>query len=88
MNFNKCSRCGCFFMSDNSVCPNCEAKDKYEMSELKTFLEENTSQINIDNLSASTGISVKNLNRFLSQEQFADFNEQIQKNNTNIGIQL
>ncbi len=88
MNFNKCSRCGCFFMSDNNVCPNCQPKDQYEMSQLKNFLEENTNEINMDTLSASTGISVKNLNRFLAQEQFADFNEQIQGDNGNISIQL
>ena len=88
MNFNKCCRCGCFFMSDNSVCPNCQQKDQYEMSQLKNFLEENTNQINIDNLSASTGISVRNLNRFLAQEQFADFSTQILQNNTNVQIKL
>ncbi len=88
MNFNKCSRCGCFFMSDSSVCPNCQTKDMYEMGQLKDFLEENTSKINIDSLSASTGISVKNLNRFLSQEQFSEFSGQIQKDDGNIGIQL
>lgn len=88
MNFNKCCRCGCFFMSDNNVCPNCQPKDQYEMNQLKNFLEENTSQINIDNLSSSTGISVKNLNRFLAQEQFSDFTQQVQGNNGNIGIQL
>ncbi len=77
MNLNKCSRCGCFFMTDNSVCPNCQAKDQFEMSQLQNFLEENTNQINIDSLSVSTGISVKNLNRFLSQDQFSDFTSQI-----------
>ena len=75
-------------MSDNSVCPNCQQKDQYEMSQLKNFLEENTNQINIDNLSASTGISVRNLNRFLAQEQFADFSTQILQNNTNVQIKL
>lgn len=88
MNFNKCCRCGCFFMSDNSVCPNCQSKDQYEMNQLKNFFEENKNQISIDNLSSSTGISVKNLNRFLSQEQFSDFIQQFQGNNGNIGIQL
>lgn len=88
MNFNKCCRCGCFFVSNNSVCPNCEKKDQYEMNQLKNFLEENTNQINIDNLSISTGISVKNLNRFLTQEQFSDFTQLVQENNGNIGIQL
>lgn len=85
MNFNKCCRCGCFFMSDNNVCPNCQPKDQYEMNQLKNFLEENTSQINIDNLSSYTGISVKNLNRFLAQEQFSDFTQQVQGKS---GIQL
>ena len=88
MNFNKCCRCGCFFISDNSVCPNCQQKDQYEMNQLKNFLEENTNQINIDNLSAYTGISVRNLNRFLAQEQFADFSSQILQNNTNVQIKL
>ena len=88
MNFNKCSRCGCFFMSETTVCPNCQPKDQYEMGQLKNFLEENTTQINIDNLSASTGITVKNLNRFLAQEQFSNFSEQIQGSTQNIGIQL
>lgn len=88
MNLNKCSRCGCFFVSDNSVCPNCQTKDQYEMSQLKNFLQENTSQINVDNLSISTGISVKNINRFLFQDQFSDFSKQVQNNNCNINIQL
>ena len=88
MQFNRCSRCGCFFMSDNSVCPNFQQKDQYEMNQLKNFLEENTNQINIDNLSAYTGISVRNLNRFLAQEQFADFSSQILQNNTNVQIKL
>lgn len=88
MNLNKCSRCGCFFVSDNSVCPNCQTKDQYEMSQLKNFLQENTSQIDVDNLSIFTGISVKNINRFLSQEQFSDFSKQVQNNNCNINVQL
>ena len=87
MNFNKCDRCGCFFMSDSSICPNCQAKDRFEMSQLKDFLEENTNQINIDNLANCTGISIKNLNRFLEQEQFADFKGQIQISDCNTNIQ-
>ena len=88
MNLNKCNRCGCFFMTEDSVCPKCAQKDQFEMGQLKTFLEENASQINLDNLSASTGISIKNLNRFLAQEQFSDFYNQIQGNDGNMGIQL
>ena len=82
MNFNKCSRCGCFFLSDSSVCPNCESKDQIEINRLKNYIEENgTSEVyHIDNVISSTGITAKNLNRFLAQEQFADFANQIQKN--------
>ena len=88
MEFNKCDRCGCFFVSNNSVCPNCATKDQYEMNQLKDFLEENANQINIENLSNSTGISVKNINRFLGNEQFADFKDQIQGNCGNISVEL
>ena len=32
MQFNKCSRCGCFFVSNGDVCPNCAPKDNFEMN--------------------------------------------------------
>ena len=79
MNLNRCCRCGCFFVSDNSVCPNCAQKDQYEMNHLKNFLEENPNSININDLANSTGISSKNLDRFLAQKQFSDFNTQIKQ---------
>ena len=87
MNFNKCNRCGCFFMSDDSICPNCQPKDQHEINILKGFLEESNPS-NLDEIVNSTGISVKNLNRFLLQPQFSDFANQIQRNNGNIGIEL
>ena len=31
MNFNKCERCGCFFVTDQNVCPKCEPKENFEM---------------------------------------------------------
>lgn len=65
MNLNKCERCGCFFIVENAVCPNCQTKDNNEISQLKNFLAENDSNISIEELSLSTGISVKNVNRFL-----------------------
>ncbi len=86
MNFNKCSRCGSFFISDNLVCPNCEAKDQMEINKLKNYIEENANIVgtyNMDNVISSTGITYRNLNRFLAQEQFADFAKQI--NQTKLG---
>ena len=43
MNLNRCERCGSFFASKNSVCPNCQSKE-------------------------STGVSLKNVNRFLQDK--------------------
>lgn len=74
MEFKKCDRCGCFFVSNDNVCFNCLTKDRFEMSKFKNFIEENNfNTINtLNDLSIQTGISQKNLNRFLEYE---DFNE-------------
>ena len=82
MNFNKCCRCGCFFVSENAVCPNCEQKDNAEINRLKNYIEENINNAdvyNMNNVISCTGITANNLNRFLAQEQFADFANQIEK---------
>lgn len=65
MEFNKCSRCGNFFISSNDVCPKCQTKDSLEFQTFKTYIEENGVTDNLDILSTETGISVKNLNRFI-----------------------
>ena len=38
MEFKRCARCGCFFESSNSVCCNCEAKDKQDIYALNNYL--------------------------------------------------
>ena len=65
MELNKCKRCGAFFTSSDSVCPNCKSKDLGDLSKLKNYLAENELPSSLDVLSYETGISVKNLNRFL-----------------------
>ncbi len=79
MEFKKCERCGCFFTSNDNVCYNCLTKDRFEMSKFKTFIEENNvTNINtLNDLSIQTGISSKNLNRFLGYEDFNDIANQI-----------
>ena len=79
MEFKRCERCGCFFSSDGNVCYNCGAKERFEMSKFKTFIEENNlSDINsLNDLSVGTGISPKTLNRFLGYEDFSDIAGQI-----------
>ena len=75
MEFNKCSRCGNFYVSKGNVCPNCEAKDTLEYSTFKNFVQENELSANLDvnglsKISIETGIAMKNLNRFISYEDF------------------
>ena len=69
MELNKCTRCGCFYVSSNDVCPTCEQKDVAEIDKLKNFLEDSEFS-SIDDISYQTGITVKNLNRFLKLNDF------------------
>lgn len=68
MNLNKCERCGCFFASKSSVCPNCESKDKNDINQLTNYLSDSDSSVTIDALSSATGVSLKNVNRFLQDK--------------------
>ena len=66
MEFNKCSRCGNFFISNDDVCPKCKSKDTLEFETFKNYVEKNGVNENLDILSNETGISVKNVNRSLN----------------------
>lgn len=79
MEFKKCERCGCFFTSNDNVCYNCLTKDRFEMSKFKNYVEENniSNVSSLNDLSIQTGISSKNLNRFLGYEDFNDIASQI-----------
>ena len=79
MNLNKCERCGCFFASNSDVCPNCVSKDEHDISQLKNFLYESDSAVSIENLSSKTGVSLKNVNRFLK-------NKDLYTTFTNLGL--
>lgn len=68
MNLNKCERCGCFFASKSSVCPNCESKDENDINQLKNFLNEADTSVTVESLAFSTGVSLKNVNRFLKDK--------------------
>ena len=73
MELKKCARCGKFFASDVEVCSECEKKDLQDLSKLKGFFADSyvsgTSKLEI---SQYTGISARNLNRYLGYQEFAD----------------
>ena len=75
MNFKTCIRCGCFFSSNDSVCPNCKTKDEIDKSSLKQYLTNNDTPKNFESLSYLSGVSVKNINRFLETEEFSSFKD-------------
>lgn len=75
MEFRKCVRCGCFFVSDNEVCPKCLPKDMCDISKLTNYINDNdTKNVTIANLSANTGITLKNINRYLDSNVIPKIN--------------
>ena len=71
MEIKKCARCGNFFTSENEVCTNCEKKDLLEVNKLKGFLLEGVQTgITRNDVAQSTGITMKNLNRYLNADEF------------------
>ncbi len=78
MEFNKCSRCGNFFISNDDVCPKCKTKDTLEFETFKSYIAENGINNNLDILSSETGISVKNINRYLNYNDLNNGNNNIQ----------
>ena len=77
MEINRCSRCGNFYVSAGNVCPNCSTKDGAEFSVFKSYVQENGLDNSLDTVSNDTGISVKNLNRFLEYEEFQNYQKEI-----------
>ena len=87
MDFKKCARCGCFFVSEDNVCCNCKTKDRFDSIKLQNYLEENSSPTSLEQISIETGISVKNLSRF-DEVQKLDSYLNSNFSGTNISIEL
>ena len=71
MNFKKCLRCGCFFSSDNLVCPSCQAKDEVDKNSIRNFIANNDIPTSAESLAFQSGVSVKNINRFIQTKEFS-----------------
>lgn len=84
MELKRCARCGKFYASDVEVCQECAKKDSTDLSKLKGFFAEVTSGgITKNDIISSTGISARNLNRYLGYEEFSGI--YIQDNANGIG---
>lgn len=69
MEFKKCLRCGCFFVSNDNVCCNCTTKDSLEISKLENYISNSNVHCSISELAVNTGISEKNIYRFLNNNE-------------------
>ena len=49
------------------------AKDTFEITTFKTYIEKNGTESSIDSISQELGIQVKNLNRFLGYKEFEEY---------------
>ncbi len=69
----KCVRCGSLYIADTEVCGGCQKKDGVDLYKLKGFIEnQGNHEITQNELSVATGISNKNLSRFLNYDEFKD----------------
>lgn len=73
MEFKKCARCGSFFVTDGEVCYNCIPKDRLDICKLKNYFEENNNN-SIDTIAVNTGISTRNVNRYINNGNFPNIN--------------
>lgn len=67
----KCARCGAMYIAETEVCSKCQIKDGADLYKLKGFLEGGLNEpITQGELSIATGISNRNLARFLGYDEF------------------
>lgn len=86
MEFKKCNRCGSFHTGNGEVCPKCGTKDSLEYSTFKSYITKNGFEESLETISETTGITVKNLNRFVEQNILEDKESKYMENGLNMNI--
>ena len=84
MEFNRCSRCGSFYVSEGNVCPKCSTKDGFEFSTFQNYIKENGLENSLDTIANDTGISIKNLNRFIEYDEFKNLQSSLINGDTKL----
>lgn len=69
MELKRCYRCGKFFSSANDICHTCVRKDSYELARVVSYLQGNPNADSLDVVSTHTGISSKNIQRYINNGQ-------------------
>lgn len=72
MEIKKCVRCGSLYTTENSVCNECLVKDNAEVVKLRGVLSEGLEVgTTKQDLAIKAGITARNLDRYLSAEEFS-----------------
>ena len=69
MELKKCIRCGCFFTTEDNLCPNCKQRDDSDKKYLKSFIETNGAPSSVQELSFQSGLSLYDINRYLKESE-------------------
>ena len=88
MKFNKCIRCGCFFSSEDSLCPNCLSRDEIDKLTIRKYLKNNDMPQNVEALAFQSGVELKNVNRYLNTREFSDLKKNFKNSENNINFTL
>ena len=76
MKFNKCVRCGCFFTSDDDVCPICKSKDEVDKRSLKNYIANN----GISNNIPLNYLPIESLEKYLKTKLFDNVDHKLFRN--------
>ncbi len=72
----RCSRCGCFYMGENTVCYNCVPYDNNDMAKLNDYCQSSVN-LTYENILFATGIAPSNLSRFLEMPDYSKIAKKI-----------
>jgi predicted amidophosphoribosyltransferase len=70
MEIKKCTKCGAFIESEDTICSSCANKLSYEGTLLKNYFECNTTYGSISSISAVTGISPTTIQNYMQNNDF------------------
>ena len=87
MELNRCSRCGAFHTNPGDVCPKCANRYNFELATFKTYIEENGFS-SVDAIATETGITQKNVTRYLEYQNIANEPDMKSQKFTGSGIVL
>ena len=85
MEIKRCARCGSLYTTDNEVCNECLVKDNVEVIKLRGVLNEGLEAgTTKQDLAIKAGITSRNLERYLQNEEFSGIYFPGTSNNINV----